>query len=564
MAVFFSRYRILKVFLCSVSFVLFARAVDFMLVSLRWPLSICLDASLLRFESYSILGGRWPWRDIAVTDLPVTHFIHIAGLWIFGKDDIGFRLFDTAWVFFLGGIAFFYLRRYSKIAAWLGFAVVLTLPAEAAPYGAFQRETLMLPLWTGGLLIAEEMEKAEGKRLLLYGFFFGLLLILACFIKPTSLLLFAMITGKYINIKREGDFIRQAGALTGSVAAGLLLAVLLVMFPLLIAGVIPAFPVSWIEQSLIFQTVYGHTTISRSIPVLIARLITFRPENWFLPLNMGVETPVDTGHLTLFHVFSLTLALFFMRVRAPIFGFLLAGLLSYLLQRRGFAYHLYPVWFGLNLAMAVAVAGLYLLLSGGKENSFLVIPSFFVGHRFQDRIRPVLLSIVVLVGFSALYRQHRSLKAYTGTGLYDRRNPGRSVDFLTVEEIGHIAGELRRQGRTSITIQTFEDSSIALGSVMKYDLSFVSAYPVEYAFWEESKWRTEARERLMLALNKNNPDIIAYDAYSELSPERRRLDGFPQLKEFLEKKYRRNSVVHERTGGDYWIYIRSDAAGRGN
>ena len=96
------------------------RALDFLRHSLAWPLSICLDASILRFESWSMWNGVWPWRDIVSINLPVTHYIHIAGLSLFGTDDRAFRLLDASYLLGTAVLTALYLLRSSKLAAFSG------------------------------------------------------------------------------------------------------------------------------------------------------------------------------------------------------------------------------------------------------------------------------------------------------------------------------------------------------------------------------------------------------------------------------------------------------------
>ena len=117
-------------------------------------MSICLDAALHWVEGLRLLNGTWPYRDVLTLNLPLTYYINVLGLLIFGRDSLSFRILDLVWVVGVAALSSAYLYRFTKLGALVAFVLVLRLPVEATPLGAFERETLMLPFWLGGRELA--------------------------------------------------------------------------------------------------------------------------------------------------------------------------------------------------------------------------------------------------------------------------------------------------------------------------------------------------------------------------------------------------------------------------
>ena len=80
------------------SFWILARTLRAFYYSLRWPVSICPDAALHWVEGLRLLNGTWPYRDVLTLNLPLTYYINVLGLLVFGRDSFSFRILDLSWV----------------------------------------------------------------------------------------------------------------------------------------------------------------------------------------------------------------------------------------------------------------------------------------------------------------------------------------------------------------------------------------------------------------------------------------------------------------------------------
>lgn len=541
-------FRIVSWVLLLTAAILIVRAFDFNLVSLRWPVSICLDASILRFESHSMLNGIWPWRDLLSINLPLTHYIHASGIYLFGPDDLGFRLLDLFWILTLAALAALYLRRRSPIAGWIGGALMIGLPIEATPFGAFQRETLMLPLWLIALWCADHLNERRSVdwRAALC---FGVAVALAMWIKPTSILLYVLLLPGFFTSFRKRRSILPAIRVHGWLIVGGLLASTLVLLPLILSGTLLDFFVRWPADVVAYNRLFE----PRPIASLTIDLFTLQPGRWSMPLNEGLHTPVDTGHFGLMPLFALGIFLAVVRRRLTLLLFLGAGLGSYLLQQRGFQYHLYPVWFGFNLVAAIVVGE---LLNG--RLLFLRLRKLAPHWNLRHVAR--LASAIALAGLALLCagmlsRQSRAIRQYAGMDLYNRKSPSMVADFRTVEAIGALATQLRQRGKAKPVLQTFENSAIALGSVSRYGLGFASRFTTEWLIWSDSERRQAGRRQLMDAMQQNPPDIVAWNAGSVDGPERERLKTFPELQSWLESNYVRKQIVSEINGEEYLLFV---------
>ncbi|MCE9599820.1 MAG: hypothetical protein K8S54_17810 [Spirochaetia bacterium] len=440
--------------------VVFFRGIDTMLMSLRWPLSISLDASILRFESWSWMQGQMPWTEILSLNLPLTHYIHMLGLVLFGVDDIGFRLLDVTWICVLAMSTYYTLRLFSIPAALTGVALTFTLIAEATPFGAFQRETLMLPFWLGALAASLKLSEPDlsTRNARIFWMLGAFSLFCACWIKPTSAVL--------VFLFLQPIWKASAGERTRGVAVFLGVGAVVsigMLTPLIISGKLALAITSWWSLNVTYAS-----WEARPMLPLIADLFTFRPDRWLLNINTPIKDVGDTGHLTLFHILLILSLLWFKRDRATVqvFLFLGAGLFSYAAQRRGFQYHVYPLWHGLNLVGAIVGGEIVRQLAGLADSS----PA--KRSRFE-------MAVLVLLFFalptSWIMRQTYSYHAYVGTGLLNKRTNSRIPEFEIVGAVANKVEQLRSNNPARvIRYQVIEDASIALGAVSATELNTTS------------------------------------------------------------------------------------------
>jgi len=530
----------------SLGFILL-RGVDSMLLSLRWPLSISLDASILRFESWSWMHGQMPWVDILSLNLPLTHYIHMFGLLVFGSDDLGFRITDVTWIGILAVCTFIALRPYSRVAALTGAILTTTLVCEATPFGAFQREALMIPFWLVILFCSVRLLAPETFAPRIRGLLWAVgacAFTLACWIKPTSIAAGLMLLLPLLRADaRDRLRILTINLFVFFVASAL------VLLPVLISGHLFDATRSWWSLNLTYAS-----WEAKPILPLLSNIFVLSPTRWMLPLNLPVASVGDTGHLTLFHLVTLIAFLFLRRRKQDqqVLLFLLAGLISFLSQRRGFQYHIYPLWHGFNLVIAILV--------GDCISKLASVPSGAIDQGPNKRSHASILVSILLLALiltSLVGRQSESQRAYRGTGLLNKKASQKPVEFQIVQRVAEKADEMRKgnQDRT-LRYQVIEDASIALGAVIPSNLTYASRFPVDYLFFTDSPYRDQFRDQLMQALREKKPEIIVYSANFPGSAKARRIDTFPELKAFLQNY--EIEVVTEKHGIQYFLYTRRD------
>lgn len=533
--------RIAKLFISFLFLIFTIRNLNFIIASLRWPASLSLDATTMRFESYQILHGIWPGRDFVSINLPFTHYINILGFFVFGAGDIGFRFLDIFWIIGTAFTAFFYYRDSEKRIGWIAFALVLWLPVEATPFGAFQREIIFLPFVLISVWALRNSDASKYKVPLVI--FAGGIAVCTVFIKPTNLVFWITyyIYHVYKKIRRKEQMTSVLGE-SALLAGGGILALIAILLPLLVSGVLSDFFRGWY-----FQTQAYLSLVEKTDPLtLLTKLIAFDPTHFFQALNQPYLTGVDTGHLSWLYVFIVlvwvSLAFRHHFDLMPLFLFF-SGLFAYAVQMRGFQYHLYPVWFALMLMTAELC---YFCISSRRKE---------------------LLTGALLLTFCLLIVQNNSFKVYKGTGLGDHRKQPPS--FFVPAQIGDLSKQIRLSGQKEVTIATFEHPSIALSSVIDYDLKYISPYPVDYILHKPSVYRETARKRLIEALLRQSPDIIAMNAdfaplqypgiLTETELKKIRLiptafSDFKDLEILLKEKYTVYAGVCEHNHDIYIIY----------
>lgn len=518
------------------------RGLQVLSFTLRWPQSLTPDATLLHFDAWSLLQGKVAYRDMYSINLPVTHAIHALGIKIFGADDVGMRLLNIFLLCSLCVLTALYLRRHSTLSAILSIPAILTLTVDMGTFGQLQRETLLLPFWLGMLWISESVvaqKVAPWKGWALFGLLSGL----ACFIKPQSVLFSGLLIGYWafeqIRAKADlGNVLRKWILLPGAFSlSGLLF---IAFLPVILAGYSPDYLINWARYFQMYAGA-GNTSVSFFF-ALMAQPFALWPGDFLMafgePAFRGGRLVVGT--FTLLHLLSLGLYLTFCvknRKPFPLLFVIVAGYLSFLLHRRGFAYHLIGMWYGFNLVLVVAIGELARIRDAsqstwrGKAATFgpglaaLILAALLCGKQFvaERNLRSA--------GFGHLLR------------------PVKAADFHVVETIGAVAEDLRaKRGSTRVTIQILELHAMALASVLRYNLEGASSYMQADPLYLDYPWRDEHRRAFMDQLLKNPPDIIVLEGF-EMSEK---LDPFPEFARLVTTSY----TALPRLREPYWVLVR--------
>lgn len=250
---------------------------------------------------------------------------------------------------------------------------------------------------------------------------------------------------------------------------------------------------------------------------------------------------IVVGTFTLYHALSVGLYAY-LCLRAnrpmPILMLLVVGYLSYLLHRRGFAYHLIGMWHGFNLCLAVAIGELVSMRSSAAPGSW------------RARVRFYGPSALALVLTLLVWGRHANAeRTLRNAGFGHLLRPVRPPEFQVVETIGQLAEGLRaKRGTPRVSIQVLEFHAIALTSVQRFGLESASSFMQADPLYIDYEDREANRRVFMEQLSKNPPDIIVLEGGD---PEEK-LGNFPQFAGFVRANYE----IQARLREPYWLFLR--------
>ncbi len=492
------------------------------------------------------LHGNVPYRDFFAINLPFSHIVHALGILAFGDTDTGLRLLNLSALLIAAFVSSLYLWRHSRLAAIVAFSLTLTLTAEASTFGQLQRETLLLPVWIGALWMIEKIIQAASYRLWIV---WGALLGVSLLIKPTSFFFGAMLFF-YFAIRTHGRNIRiswkeSAITLTRTVlmaGCGLLVVFLVPV----ILGYPPDYLLLWKKNLDVFT--YGIPLVPPSR--LLFRPLTLHPENilnsWNKPYS--IEGELVIGVFTLFHVAVLAAFVMYYRKdteKLSLLFLVAGGYISYLIQRRGYAYHLIPVWHGLNLMLSVLIADF-----ARKHQAREKKPSkgvFLKSSYFK--YLAIFLMLLVLVRF------RNSERVYSDTGFGYLLKPTTPPTIPIVAEINATANVLReKKPERRPSIQLLELNTLALGAVLGHDIEYASGFAVADPIVSSHPDASFFRKKLMTALKRRPPDLFVIALFRDSLEDV--LKDAPEIRSFLEEHYYPYKRVNVQP--EYLIFVHND------
>ncbi|MCB1174965.1 MAG: hypothetical protein KDK39_15440 [Leptospiraceae bacterium] len=507
--------------------------------SFYWPQEISLDASLMRYYGWNLLAGRWPWVDFETLNLPLTHYINALGILIFGTGDAGLRIMDALLVTGIACGSLYALWQHSRLAAGLAFILGLNLTLIATPLGAFQREALMILLLLPALALLETRSSSSKKNGRRY-FQAGLLLGATVFIKPTGLV-FILLALSYFGFfypNRSAyilDFGRPVFAAMASIA-------LLLVLPLLFSGSLWAFFRNYPDYF------YNWSQFQPTVPILdlALGLVTFNPLNIALPLSGGVSSPLDTGHISLLALLLMALAFWLqsqklLRLSPTALILIIGGFVHYLSQRKGFAYHTYFIWTGLELILAQVLGALFMAIGRqGRTSIFYHKPNLG---------RWLSLAALILLGCILVVRQHQ---ARTLMSAWLKPDPPALRLGSTLSELNT---QYELQGQS---VQNLEIHSLAIPSFLRFQQPLATRYPMDHVLWGTDSYTSQARIECMSALQKNKAALLVVNTSEKYFGKQwsERLLSFPELRQLINREYVLVRQLTEINQMQYAIYIR--------
>lgn len=175
--------------LFAVATILAVGSIGFLLATYR--LGLAGDTAEMQYVSLQILHGLAPYRDVFEINWPMTYAFHIVEMLVFGKSDLGWRLFDYVILTTIVALLLSCFEKGKRAAAVIAASLFTIFHVLYSGHGGFgERDYVMLlPLSVFTWAYCRAMHRSTGRaraHLLIGGLFLGL----AVFVKPTAILLF--------------------------------------------------------------------------------------------------------------------------------------------------------------------------------------------------------------------------------------------------------------------------------------------------------------------------------------------------------------------------------------
>jgi len=533
-----------RVFRVALAVSLSLSALLFFVWSWRWPL--LGDASLIHYMGWLIDRGWAPYRDFGDMNMPGSYLIELAAMRLFGMGDLAWRLFDFA-LMGAAGASFFVITRSMKPGApsmtasssWVGpedgwlaglFAACLFIMAHGRDGLAEggQRDLTMAVC----LIVATAFLFTAIRRDWPWAAAFGLFSGAALTIKPTALPLTAaqLLLALYVlrGRGRQGEspnrrWLRYAGAAT----AGYLVAPGIALMFLLRERALAAFFAN-LHGLVLYYSGLGHRPLGflllHSVSPLLPLVLL-----WLAVLALRRQ-PLDWE-------------------RAALVCGALFGLVSYLVQARGFPYYRYTLIVFLLPLMAVD-------FTRAAETQ---LSDLWRATSHIRRIKAAQWLALAALAFGGFFLAPQS-------AVLIHRYRWWETDFISSlqQNLDALGGE-----RLSGHIQCI-DSISGCGNVLyRMRLEPANGLLVDFPLFgaDDVPFVRQTRERFFAAMNASPPQVLVVTSalYVDGPGEFRKLDRWPAFKSFLANDYTLETEwsptrtarwwSREETPASYRIYV---------
>lgn len=335
--------------LCSAAFFFAYRSINW---SWQW------DTSPMHYVNFLLDHGKAPYRDIVDMNMPGSYFIEGWALRIFGPGDLGWRLYDFFLLAVLTASMIVIAWPYDWLAGLFGGAMFTLIHGAEGAGNAAQREEVMTVLIVAGIAFAFSSLRVRRPLLMLP---FGFLVWLAVSLKPTVAplgLILLLMSIPPLRKRKEAVMPYMGFALLGFAVASFIIAGFLLRY-----HAIGDF-LSITKRLLPYYAGVGNLGIG-------TLLILLPPRIAFIPLLLiTLILTLKNKDWKNWERQALAVAICF-------------GALSFVAQRKGFAYHRYPfsafllLWMGLEFCRAMKMQGWTRGLGlTGAAGALLLLPGY--------------------------------------------------------------------------------------------------------------------------------------------------------------------------------------------
>jgi hypothetical protein len=507
----------LRIFRLTLALSLATSTLLFVFWSLRWPL--VGDATIIHYIAFLIEHGMAPYRVVHEMSMPGSYLIEMAAIWAFGPGALAWRLFDFT-LLTVAGISFAMLTRR---AGWLPAAFAAALFAlvhgrDGLAQGGQRDLTMGVLLVAATAAVAIAVRRRSPAAMAAFGVLAGIVLT----IKPTAapLSLAQLVIALYAMHKREAPLAKPLAA----AGLGMLVGPAIALVFLIQQHAVEAFWAT-LHGLIPYYASLGHKPIGflllHSISPLLPLVLI-----WFAVLALA-RPRLDWE-------------------RALLFAGVLFGLVSYVVQARGFPYYRYPLLAFLLPLMALDFAEAVPLLQY---------------HALIRKWASVLAFIGLAVGGLFLAPQ---------SALLIHRYRWWQADFNTTLEqnLNRLGGK-----RLSGSIQCIDSISGCTTTLLKMQLLPASGIVVDFPLFgaDNQPVVQQARADFRDKIFQHPPQVIVVSSalYVDGPGDYKKLERWPELTAFLAANYQLDTDWHptrtmrwwsrEELGPSYRIYVRKTA-----
>ncbi|MGO4516116.1 hypothetical protein AB4Y89_10005 [Terriglobus sp. 2YAB30_2] len=318
------------------------------------------DTSAMHYVSFFIDHGKAPYRDIVDMNMPGSYFLEGWALRIFGPGDLGWRMYDFFLLAVTTASMIVIAWPYDWLAGLFGGAMFTLIHGAEGAGNAAQREEVMTVLIVAGIAFAFSALRARRPLLMLP---FGFLVWLAVSLKPTVAplgIVLLLMSIPPLRRRKEAVIPYMGFALLGFAAASCIIVGFLLRYHA--TGDF----LSITKRLLPYYAGVGNLGIGRLISLL-------PPRTAFIPLLLiTLILTLRNKDWKNWERQALAVAICF-------------GVVSFVAQRKGFAYHRYPLsaflllWMGLEFFRAMKMQGWMRSLGfTGAAGLLLLIPGYCI------------------------------------------------------------------------------------------------------------------------------------------------------------------------------------------
>ena len=447
--------------------------------SLPWPL--IHDVALMHYAAWRIADGAVPYRDLFDMNQPGTYLVHLAVLRTLGGSDLAWRVFDLAWLVATACVIAALAAPWGALAAGSGALVFATYHLAGGAWQAGQRDFLLcLFLLLGALGVARWLERGRLASLVWSGAALGA----GITVKPHVALFAGALAAVVAVAAARACGVPTASGVTAVFVAATAAAPLAVLGWLAAVGGLAA----W------YQIVSGYLVPLYSRLGRASSWSVYRWHAW-IPLGLGVlvslasvtrRRGVSARHV----VAALGLAY---------------GLAHYVVQGKGWEYHLYP----LAAFAAVLVAA--------------ELPSALAARRrlVAGALAASLVAALVLLGA-------KGLEAAPATWWWDRERTVRALE-----------ADLRARLAPGDTVQVLDTTEGGLHALFRLGVREPTRFLYDFHFFHDENTPVvrALRAELIRDLNARPPRVVVVFERGWPAGGYERVERFPALAARLRERY---------------------------